>query len=168
MHALNNPPTNLFPPVEEKNFCPAVIHLQIKNLANTGYECTLCHKPVSCYYSDSYDLVRNINISSTLNNRPSPAISNLEHNMLMNTLMGHHRSDTGPTSNYSRTICKFCKKNGETPMVYRSHWLKDYQGKVLCPILRRYKCKLCNATGDNAHTKKYCPKYVPETRGEMS
>ena len=30
-------------------------------------------------------------------------------------------------------------------------------GKVVCPILYAYKCPICHATGDYAHTLKYCP-----------
>ena len=30
-------------------------------------------------------------------------------------------------------------------------------GKVICPILYAYKCPICHATGDYAHTLKYCP-----------
>ena len=30
-------------------------------------------------------------------------------------------------------------------------------GKVICPILFAYKCPICHATGDYAHTLKYCP-----------
>lgn len=64
--------------------------------------------------------------------------------------------------------CRFCKHNGESARVYRSHKLKSDEGKVLCPILWSYTCPICEATGDNAHTRKYCPQakkmLLPETR----
>ena len=59
----------------------------------------------------------------------------------------------GKSSDY----CRFCKQNGETANVYGSHKLKDEDGRVLCPILSRYTCPICQATGDQAHTRKYCP-----------
>ncbi|KAM7340158.1 nanos homolog 2 [Alexandromys fortis] len=54
-------------------------------------------------------------------------------------------------------ICNFCKNNGESRHVYASHQLKTPEGVVVCPILRHYVCPLCGATGDQAHTLKYCP-----------
>lgn len=57
--------------------------------------------------------------------------------------------------------CGFCKKNNESPNVVSSHQLRDATGRITCPILRNYICPLCGAFGDNAHTIKYCPKYVP-------
>ncbi|XP_041032895.1 uncharacterized protein LOC121271192 [Carcharodon carcharias] len=54
------------------------------------------------------------------------------------------------------SVCTFCKQNGESKKVYSSHVLKDANGKIVCPILRGYTCPLCHATGDNAHTKRFC------------
>ncbi|XP_059050161.1 uncharacterized protein LOC131845139 [Achroia grisella] len=53
--------------------------------------------------------------------------------------------------------CAFCKNNGEAVSWYSMHILKDNRGRVRCPILRNYTCPLCGATGQRAHTIKYCP-----------
>lgn len=58
----------------------------------------------------------------------------------------------------AKKICVFCKNNGETSSVYSSHVLKDCDGRVCCPILRKYTCPLCGLSGDAAHTIKYCPR----------
>lgn len=65
-------------------------------------------------------------------------------------------SDTCSSSNANR-FCGFCYRNGETAQIYRSHHLKSADGMVACPILWNYACPLCGATGDNAHTRRYCP-----------
>ncbi|KAM9337194.1 nanos homolog 2 [Symphorus nematophorus] len=65
-------------------------------------------------------------------------------------------SDTS-CSGTSADFCRFCKQNGESARVYRSHKLKSSDGKVICPILWNYTCPICEATGDQAHTRKYCP-----------
>ncbi|XP_035511821.1 nanos homolog 2 [Morone saxatilis] len=65
-------------------------------------------------------------------------------------------SDTS-CSGTSSYFCRFCKQNGESARVYRSHRLKSDDGKVICPILWNYTCPICAATGDHAHTRRYCP-----------
>uniref|UniRef100_G1KPX7 Nanos-type domain-containing protein n=1 Tax=Anolis carolinensis TaxID=28377 RepID=G1KPX7_ANOCA len=57
----------------------------------------------------------------------------------------------------NKEICNFCKHNGESKQVYSSHRLKGMDGTVECPILRKYTCPLSGATGEKAHTLKYCP-----------
>ncbi|XP_060224839.1 nanos homolog 2 [Meriones unguiculatus] len=63
----------------------------------------------------------------------------------------------GVLSGNPAALCNFCKHNGESRHVYASHQLKTPEGVVVCPILRHYVCPLCGATGDQAHTLKYCP-----------
>ncbi|XP_064600974.1 uncharacterized protein LOC135467141 [Liolophura sinensis] len=58
---------------------------------------------------------------------------------------------------YRSTVCVFCKNNGENLSVYGTHTLKDQLGLVSCPILQRYTCPVCGASGPRAHTLKYCP-----------
>ncbi|GFO23759.1 nanos-related protein [Plakobranchus ocellatus] len=52
--------------------------------------------------------------------------------------------------------CKFCRNNGESEEVYSKHRLHENE-RTVCPILRHYVCRLCNSTGDFAHTIRHCP-----------
>ncbi|XP_011185915.1 protein nanos [Zeugodacus cucurbitae] len=53
--------------------------------------------------------------------------------------------------------CVFCENNNEPEAVVKSHAVRDSLGRVLCPKLRTYICPICRASGDKAHTVKYCP-----------
>lgn len=66
-------------------------------------------------------------------------------------------SDTSRSSSFAAECCGFCKQNGEMSEIYRSHKLKAKDGRIICPILRSYTCPICDATGDRAHTRRYCP-----------
>ncbi|KAL5282306.1 NANOS1 family protein [Megaselia abdita] len=57
----------------------------------------------------------------------------------------------------NQPFCVFCENNNEPNSVVRSHSVKDFYGRVLCPKLRIYVCPICHVSGDYAHTIKYCP-----------
>jgi len=56
-----------------------------------------------------------------------------------------------------RLSCGFCRGNGECVDVYTSHSLRSPTGLVSCPYLRGHVCEICGCTGDQAHTRSYCP-----------
>ena len=58
--------------------------------------------------------------------------------------------------NSPKLTCGFCETNGEPASVFRSHQVRE-GGRVVCPQLRKLVCQLCGGTGDEAHTKSYCP-----------
>ena len=60
----------------------------------------------------------------------------------------------------TRMECSFCKNIASTDssIDYKTHWLKNNQNLITCPVLRAYTCPLCyNEGGDFAHTIRYCP-----------
>lgn len=75
----------------------------------------------------------------------------------LNVAMGF--MDGENCENGKERVCKFCLNNREDPEIYSCHVVKDQYGNVICPILKVYKCPLCGATGNNAHTVTYCPNY---------
>lgn len=62
-----------------------------------------------------------------------------------------------PRGKLEPRVCVFCRNNGAPEGVFGAHVLKAADGRVVCPVLRAYTCPLCGASGDDAHTVKYCP-----------
>ncbi|XP_022254052.1 nanos homolog 3-like [Limulus polyphemus] len=61
--------------------------------------------------------------------------------------------------------CAFCKRNGDRKSFTQSHVVRDtITGMVVCPVLRKHRCEVCGATGDNAHTRSYCPRVMSTGR----
>ncbi|XP_055696451.1 uncharacterized protein LOC129797679 [Lutzomyia longipalpis] len=56
-----------------------------------------------------------------------------------------------------KPYCVFCMNNKEPFETYMSHSVKDARGNVTCPRLYAYVCPRCSASGNQAHTIKYCP-----------
>ena len=64
-------------------------------------------------------------------------------------------------------LCTFCKSNGETKEIYLSHSLKNSVNKIICPILLKYTCVECGASGADTHTIKYCPVMQRKLRNKL-
>lgn len=58
------------------------------------------------------------------------------------------------SSNVRKPFCKVCQDAGKPETVYSTHWVKDTNGKVICPTLLATECRYCFAIG---HTTKFCP-----------
>lgn len=93
----------------------------------------------------------------------SPRLSNMSPNMtFLEPLVQNQPAILDPMFGPSSSkpcdkgkICTFCRKNGETPLVYTTHVVKQRVGNkqiVTCPILRSHVCSTCGVSGDQAHT----------------
>ncbi|KAG9509392.1 Nanos-like 1, partial [Fragariocoptes setiger] len=70
----------------------------------------------------------------------------------------HHGSNNNINTNNASNQrgCPFCRRNNESDAIVMSHRLRDDQGRVTCPQLKKHKCEICGATGELAHTRSYC------------
>lgn len=95
---------------------------------------------------------------SSSNNRPlsAPTDDGRLRSSSWSSGQSSSRPSPRPFPRFIPVSCGFCKQNGERFDVYTSHRLKSLDGRILCPLLRRYSCPYCGATGDNAHTRSYC------------
>jgi len=65
--------------------------------------------------------------------------------------------------------CKFCRNNGESRDQYSSHVLRNPNtGQLICPVLRSHVCEICQATGDKAHTRNYCPLVKQDKKNKLA
>ena len=58
-------------------------------------------------------------------------------------------------SNKNTCFCKLCFDAGEPEEKYKSHFVRDKEGKVTCPRLLATECRYCKEIG---HTIKFCEK----------
>jgi hypothetical protein len=61
---------------------------------------------------------------------------------------------TTATIGNKKPYCKVCHDSGKSEKEYTSHWVKDLNGKVICPTLLSLECRCCYQLG---HTVKFCP-----------
>ena len=52
-----------------------------------------------------------------------------------------------------KSYCKVCHDSGKSEKEYSSHWVKNADGKVICPTLLSTECRYCFTKG---HTVKFC------------
>lgn len=50
--------------------------------------------------------------------------------------------------------CKVCQDAGKPENIVSSHYVKNLEGKIICPTLLSQNCKYCKKQG---HTVRYCP-----------
>lgn len=59
--------------------------------------------------------------------------------------------------------CKVCKDAGKPESEYSNHFVKDREGKVVCPTLLSLQCRYCQKPG---HTVSHCPTLQAKTKAD--
>ncbi|XP_067619846.1 protein nanos [Eurosta solidaginis] len=110
----------------------------------------------SAYYSSGITSSHH-QYAATVAAATAAAVANIDFNN-QNIKKPQKRYGNAKIDKYSAVKhCVFCENNNEPEAVVKSHAVRDSLGRVLCPKLRTYICPICKASGDKAHTVKYCP-----------
>ncbi|KAJ6219517.1 hypothetical protein RDWZM_005329 [Blomia tropicalis] len=93
---------------------------------------------------------------------PANSSNEFPFNWQIEATKPHERPSFGrKQAKNNKMECAFCKNirsSDKSSENYKTHWLKNNQNVVTCPVLRNYQCPLChNTNGDFAHTVRYCP-----------
>jgi hypothetical protein len=68
------------------------------------------------------------------------------------------------TTNFRVVVgCKVCKDAGKSESEYSNHFVKDREGKVVCPTLLSLQCRYCQKPG---HTVSHCPTLQAKNKAE--
>lgn len=59
--------------------------------------------------------------------------------------------------------CKVCKDAGKPESEYSNHFVKDREGKVVCPTLLSLQCRYCQKSG---HTVSHCPTLQAKSKAD--
>jgi len=73
----------------------------------------------------------------------------------------HFATFMGTTPQEVQNCCVYCYHlfyDGKPDDNIFGHNLIDENYEVTCPVMSKYKCQLCQATGPKAHTLTFCPK----------
>ncbi|XP_065170249.1 uncharacterized protein nanos [Atheta coriaria] len=108
-------------------------------------------------------------VHSIINDKPNLLVGSDVDNLGKSSASGNVMKKQGSShlSTGKKKFCTFCHKNGEPAIVYEDHSVKNWQGHVTCPILRRHKCEICGATGKYAHTIRHCPEQNGGKEGKL-
>jgi hypothetical protein len=75
-----------------------------------------------------------------------------DEDVIQKPLVETVKTEINSTNIKKKSFCVFCINNNEPSEVFNSHILKDGNGKILCPILRKYTCPICGAKGENGES----------------
>ncbi|GFR02661.1 nanos-type domain-containing protein, partial [Trichonephila clavata] len=146
---------NYFAPFPTENWNPRPMHVQTNNLTRTTVP-QFQNAHTSGIIKNDYGYA-----NGQINKPPTQGNP---HNDLVKQMNGNsgklpYSKNISIKNKSVRTapVCRFCLQNNERPECYSKHKLKDKNGIVTCPVLRKYVCDICGATGDTAHTLSYCP-----------